>query len=138
MPGTGLAAEFRKLRDGPQASLQLCRLPVQPQVQSGPTDTGPVAEPSTKNTGTAIPTGLSGPVVYVFDRSANSHKKASSPRPTTYETHTMASQKQLESTRITGKDYSNPQVLAPTSTMVAGNMLCKYLQMHQKKGGALI
>ena len=86
VPGTGLAGEFRKIRASSQASLQLCRLPVLSQVQSCPTDTRPVAVPSAKNTGTNLPTGLSGPAIHVSDRSANSHTKASSPRPTAYET----------------------------------------------------
>ena len=51
-------------------------------------------------------------------------REKSSPRPTTYETHTVASQKQLESTGITGKDHSYTQVPAPTSTMVAGGKQC--------------
>ena len=58
----------------------------------GPTDTGPVEEPSPENTETAIPTDLSGPTVHVIDRSANSHRKASSPWPTTYATLGVASQ----------------------------------------------
>ena len=53
-----------------------------------------------------------------------SHRKASSPRPTTYETHTVASQKQLEGTRITRKGHSNTQVPAPTPTVVAGGDQC--------------
>ena len=89
-----------------------------------PTYTGPVAEPSTKNTGTAIPTSLSSPAIHVLDRSANSHRKTSSPRLTTHETHTVVSQKQLESTGITRKGHSNSQVLAPPSTMVAGRRQC--------------
>ena len=115
----------------------------------GQTDTEPVAEPSTKDNGISTPTGLSDPAIHVLDRSANSHRKTSSPRPTTYETHTVASQEQLEGSRITRKGHSDSQVLAPTSTMVArrkqcasrstiythSDMLCKYLQTRQKKGG---
>ena len=46
-------------------------------------------------------------------------EKQFSPRPTSYETHTVASQKQLEGTRVTRKVYYNTKVLAPTFTMVA-------------------
>ena len=56
----------------------------------------PIADPAAKNTVITLPTGLSGPVVHVFDRSANSHRETSSPRPTTHETHKVASRKQLE------------------------------------------
>ena len=83
-----------------------------------------MAEPSKENTDTAIPTGLSGPAIHVLDRSANSHRKASSPWPTAYETHTAASQKQLEGTQITRKSYLYSQVTAPPSTMVAGGRQC--------------
>ena len=34
---------------------------------------------SNKNTGTAIPTGLSGPAIHVLDRSVNCHRETSSP-----------------------------------------------------------
>ena len=51
-----------------------------------------MAKPSRESTGTAITTGLSGPAVHVLDRFIDSHRKASSPRPTAYETHTVASQ----------------------------------------------
>ena len=59
------------------------------------------------NTRNIVTTGLSGPAVHVFDRFTNSHRKASSSRPTLYETHTVASQKQLEGTRVTRKGDSN-------------------------------
>ena len=48
-----------------------------------------------------------------MNRSANRYRKGSSPRPTTRETHTVASQKQLESIVITRKGHSNSQVIAP-------------------------
>ena len=57
-------------------------------------------------------------------RSVNSHKKASSPWPTTYETHTVTSQKQLEGTHIIRKSDSNFQVTAPPPTMVTGGKQC--------------
>ena len=68
-----------------------------------------MAEPSSENAETAIPTGLPGPGIRVLDRFTNSYRKASS----------SASQKQLEGTRITRKGDPNPQVPAPPFTMVA-------------------
>ena len=91
MSKTGLAGEFRKIRTGAQAGLRFCRLPVRPQVRSGPTDTGQVAQPSREITETAIPIGLSGLAIHVLERFSNSHRKASSSRPTSYETHSVAS-----------------------------------------------
>ena len=116
---TRLAGECRKVGAGTEASLQLCRLPIRPQVRPGQTDTGPVAKPSRQNKSTIASTDLSGPAVHVFDRPANSHRKASSLRPPAHETHTVASQKQLESTGIPGKGYSSTQVTSPTLAMVA-------------------
>ena len=89
------------------------------QGRLSPTDSRPVAEPSGQNTENTFTTGLFGPAVHVPDRFTNSHRKASSPRPATHETHTVASQKQLENTRITRKGDSNSQVPAPSFTMVA-------------------
>ena len=122
--GSGLAGEHRKIRTGTQTSLQLCRLPVRPQVRPGQTDTGPVAKPSGENTSTFVTTGLSGPAIHVPDRPANGHRKTSSPRPTTHETHTVASQKQLEGTGISREGYPSTQVPAPTSLMVARGKQC--------------
>ena len=79
----------------------------------GPTYTGPVAEPSTQNIGIAIPTGLSGPAIHVFDGSTNCHRETSSPRPTAYETHTVTSQKQLEVPETLEKVIPIPRYLHP-------------------------
>ena len=79
----------------------------------GPTDTGPVAEPSAKSIGTSILTGFSGLAVDIINRSANNHRKAGSPRPTTYETHTVISQKQLEGTKMNRKGYHYPEIMHP-------------------------
>ena len=88
-----LAGEHGEIRAGPQTSLRLRWLPVQPPVWLSPANTGPTAEHSTENISTSIPTALSGPATHVLDRSANNHRKTSSPGPTTYETNTVASQK---------------------------------------------
>ena len=83
-----------------------------------------MAEPSREHTETPILTGLSGPAIHVLDRLTDSHRKASSPRPTTYETHTVASQEQLEGPKITRKGDSNSQVLVSPLTMVARRRQC--------------
>ena len=119
VPEPRLAGESREIRTGTQTSIRLRRLPVRPQVRPGQTDSGPVAKPSRQDTSTSITTDLSGPAAHVLDRPPNSHRKAGSPRPTTHETHTVAPQKQLEGTRISGKDYPSTKVPAPSLTMVA-------------------
>ena len=83
-----------------------------------------MAKPSGQDTSTFITTGPSGPAVHVLDRSSNSHRKAGSPRPTTHETHTVASQKQLEATRISREGYPSTKVPAPSLTMVARGRQC--------------
>ena len=119
MPRTRLAGEFVKVRAGAKADLRFCRLPVRPQIRSGSTHTGSVAESSGQNIRNTVTTSLSSLAVHVPDRFANSHREASSPRPTTHETHTVASPKQLEGTRITRKGNPDSQVTAPPLTMVA-------------------
>ena len=116
---TRLASECRKIRTGAKTSLQLRRLPIRSQDRPGQTDTGPVAKPSGQNKITSASTNLSGPAVHVLDRPTDSHRKTGSLRPPTHETHTVASQEQLESAGISGKDYSSPQVTSPTLAMVA-------------------
>ena len=124
VPGPRLAGEFGEIRAGTQTDLRLCRLPVRPQVRSGQTDPGPVAKPSGQDTSTPVVTGLSGPTVHVPDRPTNSHRKTGSPRPTAHETHTVASQEQLEGTRISREDYPPTKVPAPPLTMVARGRQC--------------
>ena len=115
---------LEKIRAGAQTSLQLCRLPGRSQVRPGQTDTGPVGKSSREDTSTFVTTGLSGSAVHVPDGSANSHRKTSSPRPITHETHTVASQKQLEGTGISREGHPSTQVPAPTLTMVARGNQC--------------
>ena len=123
---TGLAGEFRKIRTGAQTGFQLRRLPVRPKVWSGATDSRLVAEPSRKNTDTAIPTGLSGSAIHILDSAANSHRETSSPRLTANETHTVAIEKQLEGTGNPRKGDPYSQVAAPPFTMVAERRQCTH------------
>ena len=124
VPGPRLAGEFRKIRAGTQTSLRLCRLPIQPQVRPGQTDSGLVAKPSGQDTSIALTTDLSGPAIHVTNRTPNGHRKAGSPRSLAHETHTVASQKSLESTRVTREDHSSTQIFAPSLTVVAGGKQC--------------
>ena len=67
---------------------------------------------------------LSGPAVHVPQRTSHSYRKTSPPRSTSYETHTVALEKQLESTRITRKGDACSQVATPPLKMVAGGKQC--------------
>ena len=124
MSGSRLAGKYGKIGAGAQTSLQFCRLPVRSQVRPGQTDSGSLAKPSREDTDTLDTTDLSGPAVHVPDRPVNSHRKTSLPRPTAHETHSVASQKQLEGTGISREGYPSTQVLAPTFTMVVRRKQC--------------
>ena len=63
-------------------------------------------------------------VIQIPDRSANSHRETSSLWPTSYETHTVASQTELEGTRITRKGDPCAQVPSSPSKMVAEGKQC--------------
>ena len=124
MSETRLASELGKVGTGAKTSLQLCRLPVRPQMRPGQTDPGPVAKPAGQNKISTASTGLSGPAVHVLNRPTNGHRETSSSRPTTHETHTVASQKELEGTGIFREDHPSTQIPAPTLTMVAKRKQC--------------
>ena len=126
MSKIGLAGEFGKVRTGSKAHLRFCRLPVRPQGRSGPTDPRQVAEPSGQNIRNNVTSTLSSSTVHVPDRVANSHRKASSPRPATYEAHTVAPQAALENTKVTRKSDSNSQILVPSFAMVATGRQCSH------------
>ena len=126
VPTFRLAGEHRKVGIGTQTSFQLRRLPIRPRVQLGPTDTRPVAKPTRKDTGAHLPTGLLGKGADVLDRPFNSHRKASSSGQTTHEAHPMASQKELENTRIVGKTDSHTQISTSSLTMVARRRQCPH------------
>ena len=122
----GWLVNLEKIGTGAQANLRFCRLPVRPQGRPGPTYTGPLAEPSGQNPGINVTTDLSGPATHVHDRFTNSHREASSPRPTSYETHTVASQEQLACTRVAEKGDPNSQVHTPPFKMVVRGRQCSH------------
>ena len=83
-----------------------------------------MADPPRENLGNPVPTNLSGPAVHVPDWSANSHRKTSLSWPTSYETHTVTSQKQLESAGSTGEGHSGTQIPSPSFGVVVGRTQC--------------
>ena len=87
----GWLVNLEKIRTGSKTGLRLCRLPVRPEKWSGLTNSGPVADTTAKILETSFPTGLS------------THRETSSSRPSTHDTFTVASQKQLEGTRVPRK-----------------------------------
>ena len=67
---------------------------------------------------------MPGPAVNVPHRTSNSHRKASPSRLTSYETHTVALEEQLEGTRITRKGETCSQITPPPFKVVAGGKQC--------------
>ena len=80
-------------------------------------------DPTDRDTGHYVKSSVSGPASDVLDRITDCHRETGTSGPVTYETHTVASQKQLESPRDAGKD-PHSQVTPPTSKMVAGGKQC--------------
>ena len=83
-----------------------------------------MAKPSGQDKISFATADLSGPAVHVPGRSANGHRKTSSPRSATYETHTVASQKQLEGAGIHREGHPSTQVPSPPLTLVATGKQC--------------
>ena len=67
---------------------------------------------------------MPGPAVHAPHRTSNSHRKASPSRSTSYETHTVALEEQLEGTRITRIGDTRSQVAPPPLKVVAGGKQC--------------
>ena len=103
----------------PQTSLQLCRLPVRPEIGQGQTHPRVLADLNCKDTRSAPRTLLPGPATDVFNRVTDSHRKTSPLRPTPHETHAVALEKQLEGTRISRKADPHPKVTPHSSEVVA-------------------
>ena len=98
----------------------LCRLPVRPQGGQGQTHTRALADLNRQDIVNPVQSGVPGTAVHVPHRTSNSHRKASPPRSTSYETHTVALEEQLEGTRITRKGDTRPQVAPPPLKVGAG------------------
>ena len=118
---TGLAGGQGEIRTGFKTGFQLHRLPVRSLTGKGQTHTRVEAGLNRQN---FVRSGVSGPVVHAPHRSTHSNRKASPPRATPHETHTVALEKQLEGPIITGKGDSSSQVAPPSLKMVAGGKQC--------------
>ena len=99
---------------------QLHRLPVQPERGQGQTHTRPLAGLDRQDPVNTFWSGTPGPAVYVPHRSTHSNRRASPPRATSHEAHTVALGKQLEGPRVTRKGDPGPQIAPFPSKVVAG------------------
>ena len=119
-----MAGEQGEVRTGPKTGFQLRRLPVRSRGGQGQTHTRTLADLNRQDTINSVRSGVPGPAVHVPHRTSNSHRETSPPRLTSYETHTVALEKQLESTRITRKGDTSSQVDPPPPKVVAGGNQC--------------
>ena len=121
---TRLAGEQGEVRTGPKAGFQLHGLQLRPQGGQGQTHTRALADLNRQDMVISVRSGVSGPAVHVPHRTSNSHRKASLSRSTSYETHTLALEEQLEGARITRKGDTCSQVAPPPLKVVAGGKQC--------------
>ena len=78
------------VRTGSKRGFQLCRLPVHPERVQGQIHTRVLAGLNRQDSVNTVQSGVSGLTVHVPHRSTHSNRKASPPRVTSYETHTVA------------------------------------------------
>ena len=120
----GLAGEQGEVRTGTKTGFQLRRLPVRLERGQSQTHTRALADFDRQNLVNSVWSGVSGPAVHVPHRAPNSNRKASPPRSTSYETHTVALKEQLEGTRITRKGDTCSRIAPPPPKVVAGGKQC--------------
>ena len=118
-----LAGE-QEVRTGTKTGFQLRRLPVRPQGGQGQTHTRALADLNRQDFVNPVRSGVPGLTVHVPHRALNSDRKASPTRSTSYETHTVAFEEQLEGTRITRKGDTCSQIAPPPLKVVAGGKQC--------------
>ena len=83
-----------------------------------------LADPAKQNTGDSFKSSMPSPESNVPDWSTNCHRKTSTFGQVTHETHTMASEEQLESTGNSGENHPHPKITPPTFKVVAGGKQC--------------
>ena len=109
---------------GSKTGFQLRRLPVRSERRQGQTHTRALAGLDRQDPVNTVRSGMSGLTVYVPHRSSHSNRKASPPRATSHEAHTVALEKQLEGPRITRQGDPSSQVAPPPPKVVAGGKQC--------------
>ena len=119
-----LVGKHGEIGTGPQTSLRLCRLPVQPKRGQGQTYPRAMAVLECKDPSTSLQTHLSDSAADVPHRFTDSHIEAGPPRSSPHETDTGALEKQLEGTRDTKKGHPHSQVTPHSPKMVASGRKC--------------
>ena len=110
----------------PKTGFQLRRLPVRPQGGQGQTHTRALADLNRQDIVNSVWSSVPGLALHVPHRAPHSHRKASPPRSTSYETHIVALEEQLESTRIIRKGDTHSQIAPPPPKVVDGGKQCAF------------
>ena len=124
LPRSRLAGKQGEVRTGFKTGFQLCRLPVRLERGQGQTHTRTLADLGRQNSDNSVWSSVSSLAVHVPHRASNTHRKTSPPRSTSYETHTVALEEQLEGTRITRKADTCSQIAPSPPKVVAGGKQC--------------
>ena len=90
LPRSRLASEQGKIRAGSKTGFQLRRLPVRSERRQGQTHTRALTVLERQDPVNTVRSGMSGLTVHVPHRSSHSNRKASPPRATSHEAHTVA------------------------------------------------
>ena len=109
---TRFTGEQGEVRTGTNTGFQLHRLPVRAERGQGHTHTRTLAGLNRQDSVNTVWSGVSSPAVHV-PQSTYSNRKASPPRLTPYEAHTVALEKQLEGPESLEKVIPVPRSLHP-------------------------
>ena len=124
LPTTRLVSKSGQIRAYTQTGLQLCRVPIRPSHGKGQTHSREMGSLTEQNQCSAVKRSVPGQRVDVTHRPIDSHREASTVGPVAHETHTVAFESSLESSRDTGKMDSGPSFNPPTFEMVDGPGQC--------------
>ena len=117
LSGIGLGGEPTKIRVGTQAGFRICGLPIQPLSQTGKTDPEPLGVDSPEGAVYHGQFNVSSQDLHVPNRPTYSNRKAGTTGETPHETHSVAPQKTLEGSGVSGKRNSSSKVPSPSPSV---------------------
>ena len=120
LSGIGLGGESAKIGIGTQTGFRICGLPIRPLTRTGQTDPEPLGIDFPKSAVYHGQPRVSSQELHVTNRPAYSNGNAGAPGETPHKTHSMAPEKTLEGSTISGKGNSSSKVLPPTPMVDQG------------------
>ena len=124
LSGIRLGGEPTKIRVGTQAGFRICGLPIRPLTRTGQTEPEPLGVDSPEGAVYHGQPKVSSQELHVPNRPAYSNRKTGAPWETPHDTHSVAPQKTLEGSRISGKGNSSSKVPSPAPSMVDQGNKC--------------